>query len=81
MKTNNGKEDIGYEVMMSEDVKTLMGLLYYDSYSDIINDMAICPSHTLLLLSFKIIDSKLKIINVDVITPKYISTFIKDKVK
>ena len=73
------KENIGYEVMMSDDVKVLMSLLHRDSYLDICYDISLCTDNTLLLVNFKIIDSKLKIVKVRQITPEFIATFIKTK--
>lgn len=73
------KENIGYEVMMSDDVKVLMSLLHRDSYLDICYDISLFTDNTLLLVNFKIIDSKLKIVKVREITPEFIATFIKNK--
>ena len=84
METNNEKgtkENLGYEIMMSEDVKALMKLFPSDLSTDIAYDMSLSKDNTLLLLTFKIIDSKLKIVEVKEITPEFISTFIKDKAK
>ena len=70
-------ENIGCEVMMSDDVKVLMSLLHSGSYLDICNNISLYTENTLLLVNFKIINSELKIVKVIEVTQELIATFIK----
>lgn len=76
MATNKNKE-IAYETMMAYDAKAFLDLLPDIFDADVAEKLINFNDNALVLLGIKIVDSRLKVISINEITPGFIKKLFK----